>query len=166
MRRVRWLPLFSAAAAALTIASAIVGAQVPRQRVQVETRGDVIAAKWTAVEGGLGFSIPSGHDVRSGAVVAAGGGARGFESRLDLFSRFTIDPFRQSRWGLYAGGGLSGRYAQEDFPHTHGYLLAFAGAEGPIVGGDASGWVPAIEVGLGGGTRAAFILRRGIRGRR
>lgn len=142
------------------------GAQTPNQPVQVEVRADAIASRWTAVQGGLGMTFPSGLYVRSGGVIAAGDGGKGFDSRLDIFSRFTLDPFRENRWALYGGGGVSGRYAERARPNAHAYLLVFAGLEGPLGNASAAGWVPAIEIGLGGGARIGFSLRRGIPGRR
>jgi hypothetical protein len=47
-----------------------------------------------------------------------------------------------------------------------GYLLVFLGLEGPLPNGPEPGWVPAVELGLGGGARIGLILRRGINGRR
>ena len=34
-------------------------------------------------------------------------GSRGADGRLDVLARFLLDPFRQSRWGFSAGGGVS-----------------------------------------------------------
>ena len=156
----------AAALAPFLLLGSAVLAQVPRLPVQVELRGDAIASKWTAGQGALGLTVPAGLYVRSGIVVGVGGGARGFDSRMDLVSRFSVDPFRQSRWAFYAGGGLGGRYVQRDSPKGHAYLLILAGIEGPLQNGAASGWVPAFELGLGGGARAGFAVRRGINGRR
>jgi hypothetical protein len=38
--------------------------------------------------------------------------------------------------------------------------------EGPVPFGETEGWVPALEVGLGGGGRVGVILRRGVNARR
>jgi len=159
-----------AAAALVSVACAGLGvsadAQVPRQRAQPEARIDVIASRWTALQGALGVTVPTGIYVRSGVVAGIGGGGRGFDSRLDVFSRFSPDPFRQSRWAPYAGGGVSGRFARNDMPRARAYLLVFLGIEGPLARSATSGWVPAFELGLGGGVRVGFALRRGISGRR
>jgi hypothetical protein len=144
----------------------VVRGQSSTQKVQVETRGDVIAAKWTSVQGGVGVTFPAGIYVRTGAVAAAGGGGRGFDSRLDLLARFTLDPYRENRWGFYAGGGLSGRFTERVSPKAHAYLLVFAGLEGPLKNASVAGWVPAVELGLGGGVRVGIALRQGIPGRR
>jgi hypothetical protein len=77
-----------------------------------------------------------------------------------------MDPFRQSRWAPYAGAGLSGRYRSERDGGPRAYLLVFLGVEGPLALGALEGWVPAFELGLGGGARVGVILRRGINARR
>ncbi len=162
MIALRWL---AAALCALVISSRSAAAQT-EQRRQVDARLDVIVSRWTAAQGAIGVSVPAGLYVRTGVVVGVGGGGRGVDSRIDLFSRFTFDPFRQSRWSPYAGGGLSGRYAAGNSPRAHAYMLVFVGFEGPLSGIRASGWVPAFELGLGGGARLGVVLRQGIRGRR
>lgn len=141
-------------------------AQAPRQAAQVELRTDVLASRWTAVQGGFGVTFPSGLYVRTGGVLAAGSGGRGFDSRFDLFSRFNLDPFRENRWGFYGGTGVSGRYAEHSAPGAHAYLMVFAGLEGPLRNASAAGWAPALEIGLGGGARIGVALRQGIPGRR
>jgi hypothetical protein len=140
----------------LTLAVPVAGvAQQPQQRLQMEGRLDAIIARSTGVEAGLGVSVPSGIYVRSGLVAGIGAGRHGLEGRTDLFSRFSLDPFRQSRWAPYGGAGISGAY-----------LLVFLGVEGPLALGRTSGIVPAFELGLGGGARVGVVLRRGLNARR
>jgi hypothetical protein len=104
--------------------------------------------------------------LRAGLVLGAGVGRHGFDARSDLIARFTFDPFRQTRWAPYGGGGVSGRYNSTAEGGAKAYLLVFFGVEGPLPVGARSGWVPAFEVGLGGGARLGVVLRRGIRARR
>lgn len=152
---------------ALTFAAPCVAlSQTPRQPLQLEGRIDAIVAKTAGVEAGLGVSVPAGIYVRSGFVAGVGSGRHGVEGRTDLFARFSLDPFRQSRWAPYGGAGISGRYRSELDGGSRAYLLVFLGVEGPVPFGRPSGIVPAFEVGLGGGARFAVILRRGINGRR
>lgn len=141
-------------------------AQVRQMPVQSEYRLDAIVAHTTGVEAGVGLSVPVGLYVRTGIVGGIGAGAHGAEGRTDLFSRFSLDPFRQSRWAPYAGGGISGRYRSARDGGSRAYLLIFLGVEGPLAAGRTSGIVPALEIGLGGGARFSVILRRGINGRR
>jgi hypothetical protein len=140
--------------------------QTPQQPLQVEGRVDAIIARTTGVEAGLGLSVPSGIYMRTGLVAGVGAGRHGVEGRTDLISRFSLDPFRQSRWAPYGGAGVSGRYRTKLDGGSHAYLMIFLGVEGPLALGATSGIVPAFEVGLGGGARFAVILRRGINARR
>jgi hypothetical protein len=159
--------LFLRLTLALTlVAPAAALSQVPQQPLQVEARVDAIVARTTGVEAGLGLSVPSGIYIRTGLVAGIGAGRHGVEGRTDLISRFSLDPFRQSRWAPYAGAGVSGRYRTKLDGGSHAYLMIFLGVEGPLASGATTGIVPAFEVGLGGGARFAVILRRGINARR
>lgn len=151
---------------AVTVGSAPARAQNAPQPFQSELRIDGLFARSSAVQAGYGLSIPAGIYVRNGLVAGLGGGRHGLEGRTDFLTRFSFDPFRQSRWAPYGGGGLSGRYRPTADGGSKAYLLIFLGIEGPLPAGKAAGWVPAFEVGLGGGARVGFILRRGITGRR
>jgi hypothetical protein len=144
----------------------IAGAQLPQQKFQSEIRLDAIFARSGGVEAAYGFTVPMGIYVRSGLVAGIGAGRHGAEGRSDLVSRFSFDPFRQSRWAPYAGAGLSGRYRSGLDGGSRAYILIFLGVEGPVPFGERSGWVPAVEVGLGGGARIGLILRRGVNARR
>lgn len=141
-------------------------AQQPRQHLQSEGRLDVIAAHTTAVQAGYGLSVPAGIYVRTGLVVGAGAGRNGFDARTDLIARYSFDPFRQSRWAAYAGGGVSGRFRPTADGGSNAYLLVFLGLEGALPRGQSSGIVPAFELGLGGGARFGVILRRAVAAQR
>ncbi|HEX2693352.1 MAG TPA: hypothetical protein VHL12_04760 [Gemmatimonadaceae bacterium] len=136
------------------------------QAVQPEVRVDGIFARTTGIEAALGLTVPTGIYVRTGLIGGLGGGPHGVEGRTDLVARFSMDPFRQSRWAPYAGAGLSGRYRTAAAGGARAYLLVFLGIEGPLRRGAAGGWVPALEVGLGGGTRVGIGIRKGIPERR
>jgi hypothetical protein len=140
--------------------------QVQQQPVQTEYRLDALVAHTTGVEAGLGVTVPAGLYIRSGVVAGIGAGRHGAEGRTDLVSRFSLDPFRQSRWAPYAGAGISGRYRSARDGGSAAYLLVFLGVEGPLSLGRTSGFVPAFEFGLGGGARFSVILRRGVNARR
>jgi hypothetical protein len=144
----------------------LVRAQLPQQSLQIEGRLDGIFARTAGVDAGLGVSVPAGIYVRSGLVAGLGAGRHGVEGRTDFVSRFSLDPFRQSRWAPYAGGGISGRYRSKLDGGSHAYLLIFLGVEGPLPLGQTSGWAPAFELGLGGGARIGIVLRQGINARR
>ena len=150
----------------LTLGAEPALAQTPTQSVQSEVRVDAIFARSSGVEAGFGVSVPAGIYVRTGLVGGVGTGRRGVESRADFIARFSLDPFRQSRWAPYAGAGLSGRFRPAGDGGAKGFLQVFLGLEGPLPDRQLSGWVPALEVGLGGGARVGVILRTGIAGRR
>lgn len=156
-----------AATLALAVTVPVVGGgQAVRQKFQSEVRLDGLFARSSAVQAAYGFTFPVGLYVRMGLVTGLGVGRHGVEGRTDLIARFSFDPFRQSRWAPYGGAGVSGRYRQELDGGSRAYILMFFGIEGPLPLGERSGWVPAVEVGLGGGGRVGLILRRGVNARR
>jgi len=162
------LVVLAAGVAAALVASPL-AAQEGR-RLQPEARVDVIAGRSTALHAGVGLSTPLGTYVRLGAVAAGGvvtggspsisGSSARASARGDLLARFLLDPFLQSRWAPYAGGGGSARY--DEGGRARGYMVAFIGVEGPPMGG----LLPALEVGLGGGTRVGVTVRRAPGARR
>jgi hypothetical protein len=140
-------------------------AQVPSPTVEPELRLDVIAGHEPAVQAGAGVQVPMGYYVRVGIVGAVGvpTGAdapspRRADARADLLVRFLLDPFRQSRYGLSIGGGLSARAEPGD--RVRPLLLVAMDLEGRR---SSHGLVPALQLGLGGGVRVGMILRRGAR---
>lgn len=141
-------------------------AQTPEQAFQSEVRLDAIFARTSAIEAAYGASVPTGIYMRTGFVAGIGAGRHGIDGRTDFVSRFSLDPFRQSRWAPYGGGGLSARYRSRPDGGSRAYLLLFLGVEGPLPSGKTSGWVPAFEIGLGGGARLGMVLRRGVNARR
>jgi len=142
------------------------GAQTVQQKFQSEARLDGLFARSSAVHAAYGFTVPLGLYVRAGLVNGIGVGRHGVEGRTDIVARFSFDPFRQSRWAPYGGAGVSGRYRQELDGGSRAYILIFLGIEGPLPIGERSGWVPALEIGLGGGARVGLVLRRGVNARR
>ena len=136
----------------LLVAVNVAGAQ----RLQPELRVDALGPT-LKLQPGAGVNLALGYYVRLG--LAAGyevwpDDRRKDAWRGDLLARFTFDPFRQQRWGLSVGGGLSVR--------RRTYLAAVADLEGP----EWHGVVPALQAGVSGGPRAAVILRRAVKGRR
>jgi hypothetical protein len=154
-------------AAVLTAAalSAPLHAQQASPRLTPEVRVDVIGASPASVQGAVGVEIPAGWYVRVGLLAGAGASIDpddpGAAGRLDVLARFLLDPFRQSRWGLSAGGGVSLLAREGD--HVRPQLLVALDLEGPR---SSSGVSPSIQVGLGGGVRAGIGLRWGAAGTR
>lgn len=164
-RRIK--PLTAALAALAVLCIPAPGtAQGSGQPLQSEVRVDGLFAADAAVHAGFGLSVPAGIYVRTGLVLGAGVGRHGLEGRSDLIGRFTFDPLRQSRWAPYGGAGVSARFNSTEEGGAKGYLLFFLGLEGPLPLGRSRGWVPVVEVGLGGGARVGVGLRRAIHSRR
>lgn len=142
------------------LAAARLGAQLPKLRPYPEFRADALFGGGTTVQGGAGVSIPLGVYVRLGVDGAAGATwdddrTRSSE-RLDAVARFLLDPFREAPIGLSMGGGASLRYVDGD--RVRPYLVAVVDIEGRR----HAGFTPAVQVGLGGGTRVSVVLRRSV----
>ena len=129
-------------------------------KVSPEVRLDGIIARVSAIHFGAGFTMPAGTYVRTGAIAAVGFSRDGLSGRIDAIARFHFDPFRQSRWGPYGGGGISGRFDSDE--KARAYLLLLFGLDGPVY----NGATPTFELGLGGGARIGVIVRRATAERR
>jgi hypothetical protein len=163
VRRRRALHAATVAAFALGALSRATRAQdVARARAHGELRADYIGPRPHTVQIGAGVNLPVGPYLRVGVIGAGGVGWRdgqsGASGRADVIGRFALDPFREHRWGLSAGGGLSVRYdaTGANSPHRWRALVALViDLEGPRAGSVA----PAVQLGLGGGLRAGVVLR-------
>ncbi len=132
----------------------------PPPGTAIEGRVDAIFSKKPTAQAGIGISVFGGTYVRMGAVGAVGGDSDGITGRVDGFARFHLDPFRESHWAPYGGGGLSTRFGEGSRPRA--YLLVFAGIDGPV----RHGLTTSFEAGLGGGARLGVILRQAVAERR
>ncbi len=132
---------------------------------QLELRADALVARWTSAQLGLGANVPLGNYVRVGVTGALGntfvGGGGHASGRADLIARFLLDPYREHRWGPYAGGGMSALWSAPG-DQWNGAIVAVIGVEGSAAGAVRT----ALELGLGGGTRIGLVLRWGRRDRR
>lgn len=164
------MPVAAVMLALCTLTPAPLCAQLPGVApLAPELRADVIVGHQPAVQVGAGVQIPAGYYMRIGLVAAAGarvGGTDSFttsrlDGRLDVLARFLLDPFRQSAYGLSLGGGVSLRAEPND--RVRPLLLVAVDLEGRR---SAAGWVPALQVGLGGGVRIGVALRHGVAGAR
>jgi hypothetical protein len=115
-----------------------------------------------AAQLGVGLNVGTDAYTRVGIIAATGvatdGHATQSATRVDLVARFLLDPFRQSPWGISAGGGVSAANTQNGRwrPYLVG-VLDFEGAKhGPIA--------PAVQLGLGGGVRLGVVLRSAANG--
>ena len=121
------------------------------QRVQPEIRFETLGS---AYQGLLGVAI----HVPVGRYVRVGFGGTGFAiGRTDLIARFTFDPYRQTRWALSAGAGVS-----YDAELKEPFLALHSELEGPKLGRVT----PFVSAGLAGGARFAVGIRRAFPNRR
>ncbi len=122
-----------------------------------EYRADGIFGNAETVHGGVGLNVPMGIYVRLGLIGAAGvthrDGDVSFSGRTDVIARFLLDPLREMPLGLSLGGGVSVPY--EEGTRVRPYLTAVIDVEGRR----RHGISPALQVGLGGGTRVGIFLR-------
>ncbi|MFN2566075.1 MAG: hypothetical protein ABR499_13850 [Gemmatimonadaceae bacterium] len=174
MARARGSGLTRARAAIIALAALIAATPARAQRQtrrappRPEVRVDYLGPN-PHVHAGAGVNVPVGTYLRVGLLGAGGAGwhdGRAFGSaRADVIGRFTLDPFREQRWGLSAGGGLSARYDRDASRVRHRWRALVAvvvDLEGPRVGSLAS----ALQAGFGGGARVGLVLRRSDAGRR
>lgn len=148
------MPVLGALVAAATSA----GAQRFRIQpaVQPELRAFVSAAAEWSAGAGIGFNVPAGYYLRVAPTLIAGrrlGESPQDFARLEVVGRFSLDPFRQSRWGPWAGGGLAAEW-ERDAPGRALIMLAL-GTDLP----GTSGWQPSVELAVGGGTRVSLSVK-------
>lgn len=149
----------SGIALALAVRAAVASGQAPPAGVRPELRIDATDGRPAALQALAGAIVPMGSYLR--LTVSAGGGvARGDDDggasgsvRAESTLRFLLDPYRESRIGLSAGGGVTVRH-EPDFG-TRAYLALLVDIEGRPRGQVA----PAVQLGLGGGARIALVLR-------
>lgn len=124
--------------------------------LQPEFRVDWFGAAPSSVQGAAGGVLALTNYVRLSAVGGAGPALDGTGAALrgDVIVRFTLDPFRQSRWGVALGGGVSVRH--DPGRGTRPLLALTMDVDPPGSGA----WQPSVQVGLGGGIRAGVGLRR------
>jgi hypothetical protein len=142
------------------------GAQAAAPRVAPALRADAFTGAPRAAHLGIGVGVRLGTyawlDVAGGAGVADDGGDDGARTRtsgrVEVMGRFVLDPFEQARRGPYAAAGIAARL--DDGMRRRLHLTAVIGVEGRRT----SRWLPAFELGFGGGVRAGVTLRRGGRG--
>jgi hypothetical protein len=117
-------------------------------------RLDVLGGDPTALQAGAGIAFPFSNYFSIGGTLGAGISSTGFSGRADAFGQFSLDPYHQSEWEPYVGGGVTVR-GDGGGPGTRTYLLGFIGANGPSTGAIA----PGVELGFGGGVRLGFTMR-------
>lgn len=151
-------PLASAALLVAVAAPCAARAQ-DAPRPGIELRADALLGTVDAYHAGAGLTVPMGYYVRLTTVGAYGVAREAAtwqrSARADVLMRFLLDPFREHRYGLSAGGGISVRY--DAGLGWRPFLAVVADLELPTT----HAWKPALQVGLGGGARIGLVLRRG-----
>ena len=94
----------------------------------------------------LGIDAAGGATWHDGSTRASG--------RVDAIGRFLLDPYREMPFGLSVGGGLTLPYVDGD-TRVRPYVTVVVDLEGRKRGP----FTPAIQLGLGGGTRVGVALR-------
>jgi hypothetical protein len=145
------------AALVLTSATSVACAQLATPAPEV--RADLIAGRSVAEELAGGASVTSGDylalvgDIGMGAITGARRGAR-LGARVDVLARLHLDASTERQWAPYLIGGAS--YLIDARDRGRPVLVAGLGIHAPSGGR----FVPALEVGLGGGLRLGVVLRR------
>ena len=158
LRAVAVVALCCGGAIAAMPARALAQSDSFKPAVQFEMRADLLAGPPAGAQVGAGANVTAGSYIRIGADAALGASSRDggavASGRVDLVSRYLLDPFRQFRLGPYVGGGFTAQWDRR--ANWRGDLLVLIGVEGPV----HAGWRTAVELGLGGGARLGVVLRR------
>ena len=125
-----------------------------------ELRVDATSARLPRLEGSAGLVVPAGIYARlalaAGAGVAHAAGETRTAARADAIARVELDPLRQHARSAYVGGGISWLGAEGARGRAYVALVAAAALK------TRHGWVPSIELGLGGGARLGVAFRRAM----
>ncbi len=152
----------------LVSASALAAQRAAPTALRPEWRAEASTPLRADLGGGL--SISAGRNLRLATLLSFGVSERvhatpahervAASGRLESTLRFTVDPWDQSHWGLYAASGV-GLLCRAGTTCA-GALLLRLGIEGPA----RRGWRPAVELGVGHGVHIGAAWRRGVPGRR
>ncbi len=157
MAAIRCAAAFAAALAALP-AAAFAQAEPFKPAVQFETRIDALGGPPAGAQLGIGANVAADYYLRIGADAAFGAASRNGAAvaagRVDIVSRYLLDPLHEFKWGPYAGAGMTAQWDQR--ANWRADLLLVLGIEGPV----HAGWRTSVELGLGGGARLGIVLRR------
>jgi hypothetical protein len=142
---------------ALAASPAGSGAQAARGP-RFEARVEGIVERHGTVQLGIGFNAASSNYTGWGVVAAVGATERRGRleptARADAVIRFLLDPFHESKRGLYGLGGVGVMENGNHDPQPRVFIGL--GLEGERWGP----FMPAFELALGGGVRLAAVFRR------
>lgn len=146
----------------MSLLAAVVAPSAGAQRfriepqVQPEFRAFASTADSWSAGAGVGFNVPAGYYLRVAPTLFAGRRLRALPqdfARIEVVSRFSLDPFRQSRWGPWAGAGLAAEWERD--AHGRALVVLALGTDFP----GTSGWQPSVELAVGGGTRVSLSVK-------
>lgn len=151
-----WATVLAIAAVAPSSASAQQRQRIP---TYAELRGEgIFSGDRITTLAGAGVVVPAGNYTRVSLDTELGAEMRSsetrFAGRVDLVARFLLDPLREMPWGFSLGGGLSVPYG-DGTQGVQPLMTAVIDVEGRRGGR----FTPALQVGLGGGTRVALVFR-------
>ena len=140
-------------------ASAARGQQRQRIPIYAELRGEgIFSGDWITALAGGGVVVPAGNYMRVSLDAQLGVERQSSETRVagraDVVARFLLDPLREMPWGISLGGGLSVPYGDGQ-RGVQPLMTAVIDVEGRR----GRRFTPALQVGLGGGTRVALVFR-------
>ena len=161
---VAWMAATAAALLAATAGGADAQAGASVGAPVLEARADLLAGRTTSVHAGVGVAWPVGRNVQLG-VVAGAGETRGLpreadedghapSGRAELVARFVVDPSGGAGVRWYGGAGAGALFVRGGRGQARVHVVA--GVEARPRGRLRLG----AEVGVGGGTRVAVVLRR------
>lgn len=156
--KVAVLVLTFGAAAAATPCAAQAQVFTFAPTVQPELSAAATFGNRTSAAAGVGINVPAGYYVRVAEAISFGreltGARPGNVLRAEVVARFLTDPFGESRWGPYGGGGAAVDW--RDGSAGRVALMLVAGTELP----SKAAWRPGIEIAVGNGVRLSLIIRR------
>jgi hypothetical protein len=139
-------------------AAALAQGEPFKPAVQFETRMDALGGPPAGAQLGIGANVAPDYYLRIGADAAFGAASRNgtmvAAGRVDVISRYLLDPLHEFKWGPYAGAGMTAQWDQR--ANWRADLLLVLGIEGPV----HAGWRTSVELGLGGGARLGLVFRR------
>jgi hypothetical protein len=158
------------AGCASLVASAL-GAQSgpPLPRITNEAQVNARWSRSNALEVGWSVIIPASPYIRTSLTAATGRILRDQvwqrESRYEITTRFLLDPFRQSRYGLSFGAGAGTTNSDGLFGRANPLgerpqrWRPFMAVIADLELRKSAGLTPAVQVGIGSGIRAGLVVR-------
>jgi hypothetical protein len=138
-------------------AASVEGQALPPTPISKEVRLDAVMARSAGAQVGAMVHIPAGLYMRVGLGASSGvqwrSGVAHSATRVDLLIRALFDPLRETRFGPSIGGGVSVTNGPD------GRWRPYLGLAIDIEGRRRGAYVPAVQLGIGGGVRLGIAIR-------